>query len=196
MDYLVDELPPEQRLVNLANMVLIVRAQGDPSALAGSLRGAVHDIDPTVPFNTPKTLTEVLSTTLVFERMQSWLFGIFAGFALLLSLIGIYGMVKHEVELRTREIGVRMALGSTRGRVLTHILRRVSVLMLVGLTAGWIITGLTHKILAALVQLRIEENLAMLIAVTVGLGAIGVAASVLPARKAASIDPITALRID
>lgn len=196
MDYLVDELSPAQRLANLPNMLLIVRAQGDPSALIGSLRGAIHDVDPTVPFNTPTTLTDVLSTTLVFERMQSWLFGIFAGFALALSLVGIYGMVKHEVELRTREIGVRMALGSTRARVLTQILRHVSLLMIVGLTTGWIITGLAHKILATLVQLRMEENLAMLVAVTVGLGAVGVAASVLPARKAASIDPITALRIE
>jgi ABC-type antimicrobial peptide transport system permease subunit len=70
------------------------------------------------------------------------------------------------------------------------------VLMLVGLTAGWIITAMAHKILATFVQLRIEENLAMLIAITVGLGAVGVAASILPARKAASIDPITALRTE
>jgi putative ABC transport system permease protein len=194
MDWLIDEIAPKDRLDNLANMTLVVRSNGDLQALVPSLRNAMHEIDPTVPFKTPETMTEVVSETLVFERMESWLFGIFAAFALLLAVVGLYGLVNHEVELRTREIGIRMALGSTRGLVLREVLRRVALLMVAGAGAGWVLTLTLKKVLASVVEMHASRDALLLGGVTAGLIAVGVLVSVAPARRAATVDPMQALR--
>jgi predicted permease len=194
MDYLIDELPPQDRVSMLANMVLVVRTSGDPAQLTPSLRNALHQIDPTIPFRTPETMTEVVSETLVFERMENWLFGIFAGLALLLALVGLYGLTSHEVELRTRDIGIRMALGSTRGLVVRQIVGRVAALMSAGIGLGWLLTLGLRRVIASVVELHAAHDAALLGGLTLVLGLIGVAASLLPARRAASIDPMQALR--
>jgi hypothetical protein len=196
MDWLIDEIAPKDRLGYLSHMMLVVRSSGDLLALVPSLRSAVHDADPTVPFRTPETMTQVVNETLVFERMQGWLFGIFAAFALLLAVVGLYGLVNHEVELRTREIGIRMALGSTRGLVLSGVLRRVAVLMVVGVCIGWVLTLALRKLLAAVVVMHATHDLVLLAGLTATLIAVGVLASVAPARKAATIEPMQALRIE
>jgi predicted permease len=196
MDWLIDEIAPKDRLGNLSHMMLVVRSSGDLPALVPSLRGAVHDADPTVPFRTPETMTQVVNETLVFERLQGWLFGIFATFALLLAVVGLYGLVNHEVELRTREIGIRMALGSTRGLVMSGILRRVAVLMVVGVGIGWVLTLALRKLLAAVVVMHATHDLVLLAGLTATLVAVGVLAGVVPARKAATIEPMQALRTE
>jgi predicted permease len=194
MDFLIDEIDVKDRLDNLANMMLVVRSSGDLQALVPSLRNAMHEIDPTVPFKTPETMTEVVSETLVFERMESWLFGIFAAFALLLAVVGLYGLVNHEVELRTREIGIRMALGSTRMLVMREVLRRVAILMVVGVGIGWLLTVALKKVLASVVEMHANHDAVLLAGVTAGLIAVGVLVSVAPARRAATVDPMQALR--
>jgi predicted permease len=196
MDWLIDEIALKDRLDNLAHMMLVVRSSGDLLALVPSLRSAVHDADPTVPFRTPETMTQVVNETLVFERMQGWLFGIFAAFALLLAVVGLYGLINHEVELRTREIGIRMALGSTRGLVMSGILRRVAVLMVVGVSIGWVVTVALRKLLAAVVVMHATNDLVLLAGLTATLIAVGVLASVAPARKAATVEPMQALRTE
>ena len=141
-------------------------------------------------------MDQVVNDHLVFERMEVWLFSIFATFALLLAIIGLYGLVQHEVEIRTREIGIRMALGSTRVGVMLQIIRRVTLLMILGMALGWTLTVALEKVIASLVELKAAENLVLLIALTLALGLIGIAASVLPARRAATINPTEALRAE
>ena len=114
----------------------MVRTGGDPTAADSRRASVMHDLDPTVPFEEPRTMTEVVSETLVFERMESWLFGIFAGLALVLALVGLYGLVSHEVEQSTRDIGVRMALGATRARILAMVLQRVAWMLAAGSRGG------------------------------------------------------------
>ena len=196
MDWLIDQIPAKERHGNLANMMLVVRSSVDPLALVPSLRNAFHEIDATVPFKTPETMTQIVSDQLIFERMESWLFGIFAGFALLLAVVGLYGLVQHEVELRTREIGIRMALGSTRGLVMSGILRRVAVLMVVGVSIGWVLTLALRKLLAAVVVMHATHDLALLAGLTATLIGVGVLASLAPARRAATVDPMRALRTE
>jgi putative ABC transport system permease protein len=194
MDWLMDAVAPKDRLESMSNMMLVVRSNGDLQALIPSLRNAFREVDPTVPFREPRTMTEEVNEQLTFERMEGWLFGIFAAFALLLAIIGLYGLVQHEVELRTREIGIRMALGSTRELVMRQVLQRVAVLMVAGLVMGWVLTLALKKILAAVVEMHAGHDLALLTALTAGLAITGILTSLLPARRAASIEPMQALR--
>jgi putative ABC transport system permease protein len=194
MDWLIDQIDVKDRLSTMTNMVLVVRSNGDLQALAPSLHNAMHEIDPTVPFGTPETMTEVVSESLVFERMEGWLFGIFAGFALLLAVVGPYGLINHEVGLRTREIGIRMALGSTRRLIVSGVWWRVVVLMVVGVSAGWMLTLALKKMLSAVVVMHAGHDLLLLAGLTVTLVLVGLLASIAPARRAATIDPMQALR--
>ena len=196
MDWLIDAIPVANRTDSLRNMFLLVRTDGDAKALVPALRDAVKQIDATVPFRAAMTMDEVVSEQLIMQRMESWLFGIFAGFALLLAVIGLYGLVQHEVELETREIGIRMALGSTRARVLWQVLRRVVVLIVLGTAAGWVLALAFRKVLASVVELHAAQDLGLLAGVSVGLAVVGILTSIVPARAAASIEPMQALRMD
>ena len=194
LDWLIDEMDVKDHLGYLVNTSLVVRSTADPKSLIPALRNAMHEVDPTVPFLAPETMTDIVSESLVFERMENWLFGIFAGFALLLAVIGLYGLTSHEVELRTRDIGVRMALGSTRARVVRDIVTRVAALMLGGIALGWALTLALQRVLASVVELHAAHDAALLASLTLTLAVVGVAASLLPARRASTIDPIEALR--
>ena len=196
LDWLIDGIDPKDRPGFLGNMNLVVRSSADPRHLVPSIREAMHQVDPTVPFLAPETMTDVVSESLVFERLENWLFGLFAAFALTLAVIGLYGLTSHEVELRTRDIGVRMALGSTRARVVRGILARVATLMLVSVTVGWALTLALRRVLASVVELHPAHDLLLLAVITLVLTFAGLAASLLPARRAATIDPIQALRTE
>ncbi len=196
MDMPAAGVPDEYAIDELAHMNLVVRSSLPPAALAASLREALRQVDPTVPFRTPETMRDVLDDELTLQRLESWLFGTFAALALLLSLVGIYGTVAHEVELRTRDIGVRMALGATRSRVVRGILVRVATLMLLGVAAGWALTFALRRVLGAVVELHPTHDFALLAAITLILTIAGLTASLLPARRAATIDPIQALRTE
>jgi ABC-type antimicrobial peptide transport system permease subunit len=177
----------------LRNMFLMVRTDGDPKALIPSLRGVIHDIDPGVPFRS-QTMEEAVNEQLTFERMESWLFGIFAAFAVLLAGIGLYGLISHEVQLRTREIGIRMALGSARSSVMMQVLRRVALLVLGGTAIGWLLTLASRKVLTSIVEIHAAQDLGLLAAISVGMILVGILTSLAPARAAASIEPMEALR--
>ncbi|HEY1804350.1 MAG TPA: ABC transporter permease, partial [Terracidiphilus sp.] len=194
MDWLMDEIPAKDRMQSLNSMALIVRSNGDLSALVPALRNAVHEIDPTVPFKTPETMSDIVSESLTLDRLEGWLFGIFAALALLLAVVGLYGLVNHEVELRTREIGIRMALGSTRAQVTNLLLGKVALLLSSGLAIGWLLTLALRKVLAAVVEMNASHDFLLLAGITAGLAIVGVLASFIPARRAASIEPVQALR--
>ncbi len=97
-DWLMEEVPLKEQTDNLSGMTLLVRTSGDPKAVIPALRAIIHSLDPTVPFEEPRTMSEIVSETLIFERTESWLFGIFAGLALVLALVGLHGLVSNEVE--------------------------------------------------------------------------------------------------
>jgi ABC-type antimicrobial peptide transport system permease subunit len=105
-------------------------------------------------------------------------------------------MVHHEVELRTRDIGVRMALGSSRSRVLREVVQRTAVWMLLGVGAGWVLTLLLERTLRSLLELDLRQGSLLLALLTAGLAAAGVMACLVPARRAASVNPMEALRAE
>jgi putative ABC transport system permease protein len=195
-DYLIDALPVKDHADMLNGMSLVLRFDGEPGAIIPALRNALHEVDPTVPFKTATTMTEVVSETLVFERMESWLFAIFAGLALLLALVGLYGLVSHEVEQSTRDIGVRMALGASRGHILAMVMRRVAWMLAAGTLAGLILTLFARKMIAIVIYFEARQEAAGLLMTALLLVTVGLLAALFPAVRAASIEPMQALRTE
>lgn len=196
MDYLLTEIPPKDIQTYLMSTNLIVRTAGDPKTEIGSLRRVFHDIDPTLPFRAPETMDEIISDQLVMQRMESWLFGIFAGLAVLLAVVGLYGLISHEVEMGTRDIGIRMALGASRGEVATLVLWRVSILLAAGVAAGFALTWAAQRLIGSVVAIHFSHQAGLLALLAVGLATAGVFAALIPMRRAASVQPMEALRME
>ena len=195
-DWLMEEIPVKERAGQLSGMSLVVRSDGDPTALIPALRNALHEVDATIPFKTPTTMTEVVSETLVFERMESWLFGIFASLALALALVGLYGLVSHEVDQAVRDIGVRMALGATRDRILAMVLRRVLWMLAAGTAAGMLLTVLARKLIGIVIYFDGQREAGSLLLLALLLICAGLLAALIPAARAASVEPMQALRAE
>jgi len=196
MDYLIDEIPLKDRALTMSTMVLVVRTDGDPKPLIPALTNALREVDPTVPLADPRTMTDVIADELVFDRMEGWLFGIFAVLALVLALVGLYGLVSHEVELSTRDIGVRMALGASRDRILAMILRRVAWMVGAGVAAGLVLTVFARKIIGMVIYFDTQKEVGSFLLLALCLMLAGLLASLIPAVRAASIDPMRALRTE
>jgi predicted permease len=195
-DWLMDEINPKERADTFASMSLLVRSAGDPRQVIPAVRSIVHELDPTVPFEEPRTMTEVVAETLVFERMESWLFGIFAGLALALAMVGIYGLISHEVEQSSRDIGVRMALGAARQGILTMVLKRVAGILGAGTVAGLALTLVARKLIGMVIYFDAQQEAGGFLLVAFLLMVAGLVAALIPARRAASIEPMQALRAE
>ncbi len=195
-DWLIDAVPVAERAANMSSMSLVIRVDGDPMSIVPALRSAIHEIDPTVPFKTPLTMSDVVSETLAFERMESWLFGIFAALALVLALVGLYSLVSHEVEQSRRDIGVRMALGATRNRILGMVLQRVALMLAMGTAVGLVLTFLARKLIGMVIYFETEKEAGGFLMVALLLMLAGLLAALIPAARAASVDPMQALRAE
>ncbi len=195
-DWLIDEVGIKLGADSLADMTLLVRTSGDPKQVIAAVRSIIHELDPTVPFEEPRTMTEVVSEVLVFQRMLGWLFGIFAGLALLLSLVGLYGLVSHEVEQSTRDIGVRMALGASRSGVLAMVMRRVAWMLGAGAAAGLVLTLIARKLIGVVIYIDAKHDAGGFLLAALLLVIAGLVAALIPAARAASIEPMQALRAE
>jgi predicted permease len=193
-DWLLDEIDLKRRAEIFSNMFLVVRTGGDPTQVIPAVRSIVHDLDPAVPFGEPETMTDVISETLAFERMESWLFGIFASLALALALVGLYGLVSHEVEQSRRDIGVRMALGATRNRILGMVLQRVAWMLAAGTAAGLVLTFFARKLIGMVIYFEAQKEAGGFLLVALLLVVAGLLAALIPAARAASTEPMQALR--
>ena len=194
IDYPTSEIPEADARNLLANMHLVVRSTLPEDVLIPSLRRAFHEVDPSVPFIEPETMREVIADVLTLERLENWLFGSFAALALLLAAVGIYGLIAHEVELSTRDIGVRMALGASRAKVLELIYKRVGWMMAAGVGAGLFGTLAAQKLIASVVEIKAASDAPIIAGLVLGVIAVGMIAAWFPARRASAIEPMTALR--
>jgi predicted lysophospholipase L1 biosynthesis ABC-type transport system permease subunit len=193
-DYPMSEVPLKDNVDELSTMSLFVRTTVPPETIVGQLRQALHEVAPSVPFRTPETMDDVLADALVFNRMQGWLFSIFAVIALLLALTGIYGVLSQEVGLQTRDIGLRMALGASRPDIVRLVLSRAALLMTIGVVIGVVGSVLSRRLLASVIPVETGRDAMAIALLALGLGVIGLVASLVPARRAATIEPMQALR--
>jgi putative ABC transport system permease protein len=195
VDGSIYQIPLQYQIDAISNMSLLVSTSVEPQSLIPSLRHVFLQLDPGLPFRQPLTMRQVVADVLVLERLENWLFGTFAALAVLLAIVGLYGLISHEVELSAHNIGVRMALGATRGAVLTSIYRRVGLMLLGGIVGGLAVTEAVQKVLSAIVVIHAKDA-GIIAALSSFLFAVGIA-SVLPAAwRAAKVDPMVALRYE
>jgi putative ABC transport system permease protein len=177
-------------------MTLAVRATGDPVPLVSAIRAQVLAVDPEQPVFNVKTMHQVVSDSLGERRLSTFLLALFAGLAMLLAAIGIYGVVSYWVSQRTREIGIRTALGAGRTDILRLVLGRGMLLVGVGAGCGLLASLALMRFLATLLFGVSTHDALTMAAVPVTLGLIALAACYVPARRAARVDPLVALRFE
>jgi putative ABC transport system permease protein len=177
-------------------MSLVVRTAMDPLTLQESLRRAVHQIDKDQPLTDVRTLEQIKSENVGPDRLQTILLGSFAGVAMLLSAIGIYGVISYAVAQRTHEIGIRAALGADAGSLLRLILRGGMALTAAGLAIGFAGALAVTQLMGDLLFGVGARDPATLAAVAAGLACIALLACYVPARRAAKVDPVVALRYE
>ncbi len=176
-----------------------VRSSGDPSLLTSGIRQAVKEVDPNLPVMNVKTQIEQADEQLAMERMFAKLLSMFGLIAQLLAAIGLYGVMAYSVTQRTQEIGIRMALGANRSRVLRMVLRHGMVLTVIGiaigLTAAYVLTKYLESLTSMLFGVKPRDPITF--AVTAGvLLLVSLIACLIPARRATKVDPLEALRYE
>jgi predicted permease len=178
----------------LANQRLCVRAAGDTGALIAAIRNEVRRLDPNLPVSDIKTFADQIDESISQERMIALLSSFFGLFALLLAGLGLYGVMAYAVARRTREIGIRMALGAQAGNVLWLVLRETLLLVSLGIAIG-LPAALAATRLAQGMLFGLTENDPLTIALaTLVMISIAAVAGYLPARRASQVDPMVALR--
>jgi len=177
------------------SLAMVVRAQSDPTTLIPAMRQAVRSLNPEMP-TTFRTLTEVYSSSLDARRFSLVIFGVFASVALILAMLGLYGVISYTVAQRTQEIGIRLALGAQARDVLRLILRQGMTLTLCGLILGLVASfALTRLMASLLFGVKAHDPLTFAI-VTLLLTTVALVACLIPARRATKVDPLIALRYE
>jgi ABC-type antimicrobial peptide transport system permease subunit len=178
----------------LLTVMFLARTSGDPSQLIQPMRQAVHTIDPQQPVDQFRTLDEVRAAALSAPRLTATLIGVFAAIALLITATGLAGVIAFSVNQRSQEFGVRMALGATRESVLQMVLAQGLRLVLFGLVLGGIAAlALAGTVRALLFDIE-PTDIPTYVGVAIVLAVVALAACVMPARRASSVDPLVVLR--
>jgi len=187
-------LPHLQIPVN--GLALVVRATANPESLAGAVRSKVREMDADLPVTKVMTMEDVVAQSIWQPRLYSILFGVFAIVALLLATVGIYGVMSYTVSTRTREFGLRMALGAQSGDLIRLILGQGMRLAFLGVAAGLVgAFALTRLLKNLLFEVTATDPLTFAL-ITALLTLVALAACWLPARRATKVDPLVALRYE
>ena len=179
-----------------SGMTLLVRTNGDPASYVSAVRGAVQSIERNLPLANARTMPELLRTSLFPARMGAVLLGVFGLLALLLASVGLYGVMSYSVSRRTREIGIRMALGAQRSDVLRLVLRESMTLVAAGMLLGLIAAFATTRLLAGFLYGVSPTDPAAFTGIALLLAVVALVASLVPARRAAKVDPMVAFRYE
>jgi len=172
----------------------VARTSSDPATAAGAIVRAIHEVDPTIPVYDIRTMQDRMKDSLARQRFSTIMLGAFAVFALILAVVGVYGVVSYLVTQGTHDIGVRMALGAQRSSIVRMVIRQGMELTGAGVIAGLIGAAALTRVMASLLFGVSATDLVTFSAVPVILAAIALLASYLPARRATQVDPVVALR--
>jgi putative ABC transport system permease protein len=173
-----------------------VRTQQDPASIIGAARSAIRELDATLPVRNVQTMDEVLSTAVAPARWSSTLLGVFAGVALVIAVLGVFGVLSYIVTQRTRELGIRIALGASSRQVQRMVVTRGLALVVSGIVLGLLGAVLLTRFMASLLFGVTATDPLTFAGVAALLAAAAVVASYLPARRATRVDPILALRAE
>ena len=174
----------------------VIRTQGDPTAMLGTARATLRSIDSQLAFIQPQSMEEFVdrSPAVFLRRYPFYLIGSFAALALVLAMIGLYGLISYSVLQRTREIGIRMALGAQRDQILKLMIRQGVMAALTGVVIGLIATLALTRVMATVLYGVSSLNWVIFIGVSFLLLLVALTASYIPARRATEVDPMIALR--
>jgi len=177
-------------------MTLAIHTSGNPAAIVPAVRGVLRETDSDQPVSDVRTMEQVMGETLSRARFNTLLLGLFAGMAMLLAAVGIFGVMNYSVTLRTREIGIKVALGARPGQVMFFIMRQGLTLTLLGIGLG--VAGslaLTRLMSGLLFGVRATDPITF-VGIVVLLMVVSAIACYLPARRAMKVDPLVALRYE
>jgi predicted permease len=185
---------PDPIATHMSYITLVVRSDGNAPNLASSVQQCVWSFDRNLPVSQVLTMDQAIADATAQPRFEMLLLGLFGGVALLLAAVGIYGVMNYSVSRRTREIGIRMSLGASRGDVLGMVFRQAIMQAMIGTAVGVAGAVLLSKLMAKMLFGVQPTDPFTFTAVTIVLGLAALLASGVPARKAAQIEPMTALR--
>jgi putative ABC transport system permease protein len=175
---------------------LVIRTAGDPKNLVAAVRNEVSAIDPDLPIYEVRTMNEVINESVASRRLYMTLLGIFAGVAMILAAIGLYGVMAYSVAQRAHEIGIRMALGAQPGDVLRLVVKQGMALTLAGVATGLICAFALTRLLSSLLFGVSATDLSTFVIISVILAGVALVACFVPARRATKVDPMIALRYE
>lgn len=187
-------LPLKQRSTSWGH--LLVRASGEPLRVAEAVRDAIREVGPTLPLHPIEYMDQRMAASIGQERFQSRLIGMFAVVALLLTCVGVFGVLSYTVAQRTREVGLRMALGARRSDIQRLVLGRGMALVCAGMVLGVIASLATSRLLNGLLYGVEPTDPVVYAVVSAALLAATLLACALPARRATLVDPMLSLRAD
>jgi ABC-type antimicrobial peptide transport system permease subunit len=186
---------PDQTTIWLANnLYWIVKTDGEPLASANAVRKEIAAVDPTVAASFVRSMDQWMAASVAPRRFNLLLVEAFAVVALLLAMVGVYGMSASDVAARTREIGIRSALGGTHWELMALVVRAAITPVALGLAVGLAAAIVAERALAGLLFGVTPHDPVALVGVVVTLGGAALVAAVVPARRAAGVDPLVALR--
>ncbi len=201
----IDIAAPAPAIIYTANdqgpstfLSYLVRTAGEPAAFVGTARAALHEMDPQLPMIQPQSLEQIAnqSPSVFLRRYPSYVIGSFATLALILAIVGLYGLISHMVLQRTREIGIRVALGAQRGDILKMVLRQGILATLAGVAIGIVAALALTRLLSSLLFGITPGDWVTFLSVAVLLLVVAFVACSIPARRATRVDPIVALRYE